>query len=714
MRRRGTRTQRILRSRPPKEGLNEEITEDIYSDTEDSLYLWVEKEEDEEEREDAADDRISVSCTKNSLDTALAEPALFNHHSHGHMTEPGHVTDVDHVTPKEEPEGVVLEVLECQSVDPAGEDVDTKEVVIRPSYDDKPSDTSNLTPNIHERKKQGPLKRMTEKQTTAKCKSLTKNQPHKVTSVLLGEKRYKCDQCGAAFAKGDKLKRHVRVHTGEKPYACPNCSRRFAAKYQMQRHNMQIHTGERPFKCSVCQHGFTELKALRIHMRKHTGERPYSCTLCMHSFSQAYSLKLHMRTHTGDYPYKCDHCEAGFSRADAYKVHLRRHTGEKPFKCSECDALFADPQNFKKHQRHHKGDRHYKCPVCSTLFVQSNSLKEHMRKHTGERPYLCSICGASFAHQSSFSQHCKAHTGEKPHKCPHCSKSFADSRVLKVHVRTHTGERPYMCSTCGKAFAHHGQLSRHTFSHTGERPHQCYRCGRRFARKDKLNRHIQRIHGREEGYVGPPYPAPEPGSFLEPETKEIIRPYECRACGKKYSRKDKLKDHIRKSHMQPIDLGLLPCEANSSTDLSVQGFTSNPCPTNSTPVSNTVGSAPGSNLAGVMSSVVSRLPQSSNVPVTETNEKLMVISHPFTPDHPPTLYPIPSLTGGQFLMPEQPPVRVNPPGTPALQVVTAQSPVGVQQPVTFSTVSQNMCQELNLAVMHLQPTPYTLGNRPNQ
>ncbi|XP_070600290.1 zinc finger protein 678-like [Erythrolamprus reginae] len=362
----------------------------------------------------------------------------------------------------------------------------------------------------------------------------------------IGEKPYKCMECGKGFRISSTRISHLRIHTGEKPYKCMECGKGFRISSTRISH-LRIHTGEKPCKCMECGKDFRKSNDLTRHQRIHTGGKPYKCMECGKGFSQHTHLISHQRIHTGVKPYKCMECGKGFRTSNDLTRHQRMHIGEKPYKCMECGKEFIENNKLTRHQRIHKGEKPYKCMECGKDFRAINDLTRHQRIHTGEKPYKCMECGKDFRAINDLTRHQRIHTGEKPYKCMECGKDFRTINDLTCHQRIHTGEKPYKCMECGKDFRAINDLTRHQRIHTGEKPYKCMECGKDFRAINDLTCH-QRIHTGEK-----PYKCMECGKDFR-AINDLTRhqrihtgekPYKCMECGKDFRAINDLTCHQR-------------------------------------------------------------------------------------------------------------------------------------------------------------------------
>ena len=58
--------------------------------------------------------------------------------------------------------------------------------------------------------------------------------------LLLGERPFKCDECGREFNHRSHFNNHLRIHTGEKPFKCEVCDKDFSRKASL-RYHMKVH-----------------------------------------------------------------------------------------------------------------------------------------------------------------------------------------------------------------------------------------------------------------------------------------------------------------------------------------------------------------------------------------------------------------------------------------------------------------------------------------
>uniref|UniRef100_K7EX32 C2H2-type domain-containing protein n=1 Tax=Pelodiscus sinensis TaxID=13735 RepID=K7EX32_PELSI len=143
--------------------------------------------------------------------------------------------------------------------------------------------------------------------------------------------------------------------------------------------------GEKPFKCSDCGKSFNRRSRFVIHRRAYRGEKPFYCSDCGESFSQNSNLVTHRRTHTGERPFNCSDCGKCFSQSSNLVRHKRIHTGENPFNCSDSRKSCKERSDLLKHRRAHTGERAFSCSECGEkLQSKVKSCETWKNPHMGE------------------------------------------------------------------------------------------------------------------------------------------------------------------------------------------------------------------------------------------------------------------------------------------------------------------------------------------
>ncbi|KAM4663570.1 uncharacterized protein O3C94_011837 [Discoglossus pictus] len=233
----------------------------------------------------------------------------------------------------------------------------------------------------------------------------------------------------------------------------------------LNEHLLDAPIGERKFKCSECGRQFDHFSHFSSHRRTHENDKTNTCSECGKYFPKKSHLVIHQRTHTGEKPYVCKVCEKGFTVRSILLKHLKTHTGEKPYVCPDCGKGFAEKSNLVTHHRTHTGEKPYVCQTCGKGFGVSSVLVKHQRIHTGEKPYTCPECGKCFTQSEHLVTHQRTHTGEKPYVCHECGRGFTKRFLLVAHERNHTGEKPYACPECAMCFTQQSGLNKHQKTH---------------------------------------------------------------------------------------------------------------------------------------------------------------------------------------------------------------------------------------------------------
>jgi len=149
------------------------------------------------------------------------------------------------------------------------------------------------------------------------------------------------------------------------------------------------------------------------------------------------------------------------------------------------------------------------CEECGKHFTDQEKFNRHMSVHAFN--FGCELCGKQFKHGKRLKNHMSNIHGLQDENDLQYISGPAKEReiecidpltneVIEDELSSQTDyERKFPCPECPATFKTNSHRERHLLIHTGERPFSCDICGKRFGRKDKLKQHVQ-THGSLLGH----------------------------------------------------------------------------------------------------------------------------------------------------------------------------------------------------------------------
>ena len=198
--------------------------------------------------------------------------------------------------------------------------------------------------------------------------------------------------------------------------------------------------------------------------------------------------------------------------------------------------LISDEDDERKEGPHHLEDFKIKCEV-----VIKEEPNEIVFDEKNEQ-FPCDLCGEKFQDKLEVLQHYKIHTsGPKKYelKCKKCSIRFMTQSGLRLHKCSRGKDAIYddsrfACSSCDKTFLNQSSLWNHQKNHLQSNVQQCME---RKMKKSKdylqtLEKHVSMMEQEMPKLIARP--------------NKVKRPYSCRFCQAKFSRRYRLVAHIDK------------------------------------------------------------------------------------------------------------------------------------------------------------------------
>lgn len=335
-----------------------------------------------------------------------------------------------------------------------------------------------------------------------------------------------------------RLRRQAPSNRKTIPCTYNGCPKTFNRKARLEEH-LRSHTNSRIFKCGHdgCGKDFLRETHLKHHVKSaHTNIRDYKCTWegCDKSFATGTRLRRHFQAHEGQEKYRCrgyNGCNETFRKHETLKRHvLKVHEHMRPFPCPDkdfktgkpCDQAFDTAEKLRAHQRSKHDSTKFSCTECLT---NPNNRSLINVKTEDDRDGL-NLSG----YFATFSD-LQAHISEfHPPSCPYCPTSFRTAKELTRHLEIQ-----------------HGMIdpdSKQTEYFACSYP----TCDRTFSKRGNLTVHVKTVHEKKKDFIC------GETEILLPEELINQGPFQVFGCGRAFTTKASLEDHVRTAHLGMISL----------------------------------------------------------------------------------------------------------------------------------------------------------------
>jgi len=191
-----------------------------------------------------------------------------------------------------------------------------------------------------------------------------------------------CDICNKGFYKSSDYKNHLNSHSGVKKYSCEECGKGFSHVSNLNRHK-RIHTNEKPYVCQDCGKRFNQTSTLNNHAKIHSANVFGQCPECPKKFKTGRVLLKHLRI---AHLYSSENLKmvASNSILFSHKKYMNLLTADskekfsKSFYCEVCGKQFSFKHQLKLHMaKDHEKQEHFPCESCNQVFKTCDQLVGH-------------------------------------------------------------------------------------------------------------------------------------------------------------------------------------------------------------------------------------------------------------------------------------------------------------------------------------------------
>ena len=299
-------------------------------------------------------------------------------------------------------------------------------------------------------------------------------------------------------------------------------------------------------ECKLCDKIFTTKDRQMLHIE--TVHKNFQCETCKQKFTQKSSLKYHLET------VNC-----------AEKMTLRKQNCK--FDCDICGKGFSFKHNLKNHlQKVHSVKAFAKCDACKEEFNHYRELLKHKKiLHPKLKKFACNLCNANYKSRAGKRYHIEtAHNEKGTFECDKCGKIFMHKLNLTSHLKRASCAAK-KCKSCDQVFDTDKGFSNHACSvhqqreitqSESDRLNQTDESGqmKSLGQLEKEDTNPLRLDLQDDArFCSKSFQTKESVNKLSKQNKN----FKCNSCGKGFSFKHNLKNHLQKVHSVK---GLAKCD----------------------------------------------------------------------------------------------------------------------------------------------------------
>jgi hypothetical protein len=309
----------------------------------------------------------------------------------------------------------------------------------------------------------------------------------------------------------------------DKKFTCQICNYSTNFKEQMNRHVRRNHLKVKNFECDGCAKRFYEKSELKLHVTNNYISGELKCKLLGSIPKDPFQEKIENLISNKEYPtlsvatkrlvkFACQLCDYESDSKPHMRRHVRmRHLKDRPFECQACKRKFCEKRVLARHIA--KYTRQDSSVLSCSLSI--SRTEEEMAKYvsggeTGQK-FRCSLCEISYVKKADVIRHLRSiHsksnedlskdlvsqeiTPELLSSQLELNNSQQGSRedcMKHILIEKMDGVLNYLCQICDYNSKWKQTTMRHVRTvHMKERAFQCGKCGKKYSDKRHLRNHI--------------------------------------------------------------------------------------------------------------------------------------------------------------------------------------------------------------------------------